>query len=42
MFADYPGVLPIPEGSGLIEPAAGSSVGLEEGLSVGAETGGEP
>jgi len=42
MFADYPGVLPVPEASGLIEPVAhGSEIELEEGLTVGVETGGE-
>jgi NADH-quinone oxidoreductase subunit M len=42
IFADYPGVLAVPESS-VMEPVAhGSSVGLEEGLSVGESTGGEP
>jgi len=41
VFADYPGVLPIPEGSGLIQPAEGSTIELEEGLSMTEEAGGE-
>jgi NADH-quinone oxidoreductase subunit M len=41
VFADNPGVLPIPEGSGLIQPAEGSSIELEEGLSMTEEAGGE-
>lgn len=41
VFADVPGVLPIPEGSGLIESAHASEIELEEGLGVGVETGGD-
>lgn len=41
VFADVPGVLPIPEGSGFIEPAHASEIELEEGLGVGVETGGD-
>ncbi len=42
MFADYPGVLPTPETSGIIEPIAHSSeIGLEEGLAIGENTGRE-
>ena len=42
MFADYPGVLPAPESSGIIEPAAHAAEGAEEGVAVeeGIEAGG--
>ena len=41
MFADYPGVLPVPESSGIIEPVAhaaeagADSVAIEEGIETG-------
>src|SRR5574341_1163506 len=40
MFADYPGVIPVPAASGLIEPVAHGEVALEEGLAVSVQTGG--